>query len=67
MNDIVGDMHVSDISIFVADCVLFCPDHALKEKGNLNLNRDNTVGELKASMTKAFLDLTHRRLNPVWA
>lgn len=51
----------NDISIFVSDCILSYPDNILKEKGNQNLNRDNAEGELKATMTKSFLDLNQRK------
>lgn len=47
----------NDISIFVSDCILSYADDVLRKKGNENLNRDNAEGELKATMTNAFLEL----------
>ncbi|SFF00331.1 hypothetical protein SAMN05518672_1143 [Chitinophaga sp. CF118] len=50
----------NDISIFVSDCILSYPDDVLRKKGNENLNRDNAEGELKSTMTTAFIDLQHK-------
>ncbi|SFM82307.1 hypothetical protein SAMN05428949_0920 [Chitinophaga sp. YR627] len=51
----------NDISIFVSDCILSYPDAVLRQKGNENINRDNAEGELKATMTKSFLDLKQHK------
>ena len=51
----------NDISIFVSDCILSYPDAVLRQKGNENINRDNAEGELKATMTKSFLDLRQQK------
>lgn len=51
----------NDISIFVSDCILSYPDDVLRKKGNENINRDNAEGELKATMTKSFLDLKQHK------
>lgn len=47
----------NDISIFVSDCILSYSDDVLRQKDNRNINRDNAEGELKATMTAAFIDL----------
>ena len=50
----------NDISVFVSDCILSYPDAVLKQKGNENINSTNAEGELKATITKAFIALQQK-------
>lgn len=45
----------NDISMFVSDCILSYPDDEIKKRPEINI--ENAGGELKSTITKAFLDL----------
>ena len=48
----------NDISMFVSDCILSYPDEEIKKKPEINA--ENAAGELKSTITNAFLDLQRK-------
>jgi hypothetical protein len=48
----------NDISMFVSDCILSYPDAEIKRKPQINY--ENAAGELKSTITNAFLDLQQK-------